>query len=42
VDSSLWGFSNERYVQLIAQAQSELEQKVAEFERVAAQAQQVV
>lgn len=42
VDSSLWGFSNERYVQLIAQAQSELEQKVAEFERGAAQAQQVV
>ncbi|MDO4795979.1 MAG: class I SAM-dependent methyltransferase [Brachymonas sp.] len=39
VDSSLWGFSNERYAQLIAQAQSELEQKVAEFERAAAPAQ---
>ena len=32
VDSSLWGFSNERYAQMIAQAQTELEQKVAEFE----------
>lgn len=32
VDSSLWGFSNERYAQMIDQAQTELEQKVAEFE----------
>ncbi|MDO4777890.1 MAG: class I SAM-dependent methyltransferase [Cardiobacteriaceae bacterium] len=33
MDSSLWGFSNVRYAQLIADAQRCLEQMVADFER---------
>lgn len=33
MDSSLWGFSNVRYAQLIAEAQSRLEQMVADFEQ---------
>lgn len=32
LDSSLWGFSNVRYTQMIAQAQQELEKRLAEFE----------
>lgn len=32
MDSSLWGFSNVRYAQMIAKAQQELEKRVAEFD----------
>ena len=33
LDSSLWGFSNTRYIELIAQAQSRLEELVINFEK---------